>query len=119
MAYLARAYACDGDMREDSLDSPRAAIVDKDGGAEAPDGRGEGDAEGVLEHADGAVLDVVWLEPEDLGVVDENLGVLDGDPAEALFIAADGDGEGGAWEELEVGIELGADDAFDAHWGES
>ena len=45
-------------------------------------------------------------------MVDEDAGVCDIDAADSVLVAADGDGEGGCGEELEVGVEFCADD-----WG--
>jgi hypothetical protein len=40
---------------------PCATVVDEDGGAEAGNVGGEGNAKSVVENTDGLVLDIVWF----------------------------------------------------------
>lgn len=81
-------------MGENGFDSPRASVVNEDGGAETRYVGGEGDTKGVLQDADVVILDVVGLGPKDLGMVYEDPGIRDVDTTHAVLITAHRDGQG-------------------------
>lgn len=110
MPNLTGAYAGDGYVGEDGFDAPHASVVDKDGGGKAGDARRDEDAEGELEICDGLVVGGGRLLPEDLGVVNEQIGGAGADAADAGLVAADRDGDALCLQWFLVCVDLGADD---------
>lgn len=79
-------------VRRTSFHPPHTSVVNKNSSAKARNLGGDCYPKREFEVVNRGIFLTIWFGPEDLCIVDKNIGMQDIDAAETRLVATDGDG---------------------------